>query len=904
MVKHMIPLKLYLKNFLSYGSPGQTINFEPHHLICLSGKNGHGKSALLDALTWVLWGQARKIAHAGHTGENLIKLGQSDMVVMLDFMCNNIVYRVRREVAQLRGKLTSQLDVGIVDETTQQLHAITEKTIRDTQELINRIIGLNGEAFQSSAFFRQGNSDEFSKKSPKDRKDILANLIGLDQIEQLRRRIIEKGREIAVHRQHKEQLCEHIAGEVQHHTQLSEELLKLSFRAEETTKHEEDLAQQLAQITEQQRIIAGEYHTLQSKQADIGRISHMINTHYDMLRPALHKWRSLRRLQHAYHRLSSFEKRRSELMHARTAAQQFLANEASLTTQLQSLKTQMLERTTNIRADYEVQITRHKEKLYIATTQLHTKIHAHDMLHKTLESNQQELVTLDTTIATTADQLAAAQAHLQSSSPLSGEKSMQRHARFQAHFMRLTREEATLASHQYNANDVQHTACLWCLRPLSPADTNVIQRNITLRLSRIKKQMARVTSCIEHLTGLIAHQKQLHATMLHCQQHVQACTAQLQALTTARNKTQNLTQQYVTQLTQLQEEIQHLRLQQQEHEADITRITHEQKHLISHDGQLVQLMEKVAAHEQHLASLARPPKSLDQVQQELDQLAAEEIHYAALTSLPEIVAHIKVLCTTIRTVKQQRKILEQELHAYAAVEERFKSHEKMRGELLEQSKKVRHEREEIIHRKGSLEQACLHIEKQKEQLNHERQELAKLVAELDDHAILAQALSKDGIQGILIEHVLPDIEREANYLLSKLTDNQTQLYFESVRELKNGSLKETLDIKISDAHGIRPYELFSGGEAFRIDFALRLAISKFLARRSGSSIQTLIIDEGFGSQDEEGLSRIMEALYAIQNEFAKIIIVSHLPSMKDQFPVHFHVQKGTKGSFVQIIQQG
>ena len=50
----MIPLKLQLKNFLSYGATVQTIDFSPYNLICLSGKNGHGKSALLDAITWAI----------------------------------------------------------------------------------------------------------------------------------------------------------------------------------------------------------------------------------------------------------------------------------------------------------------------------------------------------------------------------------------------------------------------------------------------------------------------------------------------------------------------------------------------------------------------------------------------------------------------------------------------------------------------------------------------------------------------------------------------------------------------------------------------------------------------------------------------------------------------------------
>ena len=57
----MIPLKLKLTNFLSYGDSGQEVDFEPHNLICLAGKNGHGKSALLDAMTWALWDRHEKL---------------------------------------------------------------------------------------------------------------------------------------------------------------------------------------------------------------------------------------------------------------------------------------------------------------------------------------------------------------------------------------------------------------------------------------------------------------------------------------------------------------------------------------------------------------------------------------------------------------------------------------------------------------------------------------------------------------------------------------------------------------------------------------------------------------------------------------------------------------------------
>lgn len=125
-----------------------------------------------------------------------------------------------------------------------------------------------------------------------------------------------------------------------------------------------------------------------------------------------------------------------------------------------------------------------------------------------------------------------------------------------------------------------------------------------------------------------------------------------------------------------------------------------------------------------------------------------------------------------------------------------------------------------------------------------------------------------------------------------------------LKDLKKGGSKETLDIKIADSFGIRDYEMFSGGEAFRIDFALRIGISKLLARRSGTTLQTIFIDEGFGSQDEEGLGLIMDNIYKIQEDFAKIIVVSHLPEMKEQFPVQFMVEKKRSGSTISIVEQG
>jgi exonuclease SbcC len=112
---------------------------------------------------------------------------------------------------------------------------------------------------------------------------------------------------------------------------------------------------------------------------------------------------------------------------------------------------------------------------------------------------------------------------------------------------------------------------------------------------------------------------------------------------------------------------------------------------------------------------------------------------------------------------------------------------------------------------------------------------------------------------------------------------------------------ETLDIIISDEMGQRPYEAYSGGEQFRVNFAIRLALSKLLTHRAGARLQFLVIDEGFGSQDAQGRSRLIEALNAIKNDFEKILIITHLEELKDEFPVRIEVSKGPAGSTFEMV---
>lgn len=179
-------------------------------------------------------------------------------------------------------------------------------------------------------------------------------------------------------------------------------------------------------------------------------------------------------------------------------------------------------------------------------------------------------------------------------------------------------------------------------------------------------------------------------------------------------------------------------------------------------------------------------------------------------------------------------------------------------------------------------------------------DLAALNEEISIYNQLREAFGKKGLQAMIIESAIPEVEVEANLLLNRLSDGRMSLRLETQREKVTGGVAETLDIVISDELGGRPYELYSGGEAFRVNLALRIAISKLLARRAGAQLQTLVIDEGFGTQDAQGRQLLVEAINSIQADFERIFVVTHIEELKDMFPARIDVVKTAGGSQARV----
>ena len=905
--KTMIPQKLQIKNFISYGPNLQTIDFTNYSLICLSGKNGHGKSALLDAMTWAVWGQARKIAGATKADQGLLRLGQTQMLVVFDFLFAGKMYRIRREYMETYGKPINTLEFGMIEPETDAFIALTDKTIRTTQEKIEQTLRLDFESFSNSAFLRQGSSNEFSKKSPKDRKHILASILGLDQYEVIRKLALEKIKEAQTKKTVLSTLQEKRSIELMAQASLDEELATLTAQMLTLEKAEKEIivAQQeyssdRAAYDEKQK----QYHNLSFQLQQLATTS---AAHKKEIRDQLAHWRAINKKKQSLHSITLLEQEKNKTVAAITHHQKlFQENLEHRQTLLE-----LTQKIGIIEQHHKDEHTKKKHALQLELERLSTE-HANQQL---LVTNNTALITQSTAennaivahiaanqqalskITHNVEAITAQEAHLE-----------RRKAAYQQ-FVSLgnwINSELNSLAHKKKLVHEDDPSCPLCEQNLSASRKRFLKLNFEKQESFLAHRLRRLKRIIPALKELLINQ---HACITGDKEQLQQA-AMLNAKISDLTDQQIKITQHISHITALQAHI------EKEIAAQTTIIAEKQRMLVNHDAHINHIEDP------HYTTLLMHKQSLEKQlsehvyneidykrdQEKLKSLESQLIEYESLqkevinqeTRKHEILKY----CTLLKQLNQDVISLEKKRGDLGDLEIQLNVLHNKEKEIEQQSLQLKHAKEELLHKKGSVENQQKHLLKIKNEFDQELVVLTQLETTIEDYQTIATATGKDGIQALLIEEAIPEIEQEANYLLSRLTNNQAQIFIESLRDLKKGGTKETLDIKISDQAGIRPYELFSGGEAFRIDFALRIAISKLLARRAGTALQILIIDEGFGSQDEEGLGYIMDALYKIQDDFSKIIIVSHLPTMKDQFPVHFLIEKGVQGSTVSIIEQG
>jgi DNA repair protein SbcC/Rad50 len=276
--------------------------------------------------------------------------------------------------------------------------------------------------------------------------------------------------------------------------------------------------------------------------------------------------------------------------------------------------------------------------------------------------------------------------------------------------------------------------------------------------------------------------------------------------------------------------------------------------------------------------------------------SATQQHPQVQQRVNEIASSIAVRDRDLQAVSAQLSAMSKQLQEHPDLTTRVSA-------IEQQTSRRRQQLDQHLGNLGRLEQQQQNLEALQVQLVAQKEKMQVAKRQQRVYQELGQAFGKNGIQALMIENVLPQLEAETNHILSRLSANQLHVQFITQRAAaskKATKLIDTLDILIADARGTRPYETYSGGEAFRINFAIRLALARLLSQRAGTALQMLIIDEGFGTQDAEGCDRLIAAINAISSDFACILTVTHMPHLKEAFQARIEVNKTARGSYISL----
>jgi exonuclease SbcC len=172
----MIPVQLTLKNFMSYGEHPEELSFQDFHTACLSGDNGNGKSALLDAITWAVWGRTRLSGSVVTSDESLIRTGADEMAVRFEFEAGGDRYRIIKRLKRGPVRAAASLTASVMhaDGTWKKLNALQGSM----QKRIDKIVGMSFDLFVQSAYLLQGRWDMFSRNTPAKRRVLVSEALG------------------------------------------------------------------------------------------------------------------------------------------------------------------------------------------------------------------------------------------------------------------------------------------------------------------------------------------------------------------------------------------------------------------------------------------------------------------------------------------------------------------------------------------------------------------------------------------------------------------------------------------------------------------------------------------------------------------------------------------------------
>ncbi|MEM8714804.1 MAG: AAA family ATPase [Cyanobacteria bacterium P01_G01_bin.4] len=1008
----MVPLQISLSNFLSYSHA--VLDFSQLHTACICGHNGAGKSAILEGLTWGIWGQSRVGAD-----DLVIRQGTTEAAVDITYRSFGQTYRIlRRRSLAGHGSLEWQI------QTDRGWRSLTQKGMRATQQAIQAQLRLDYNTFVNSAYLRQGRADEFTVKRPGERKRLLAEMLQLEQYDRLAEQCRERMRAAKVdieffrqrYRQHQEQL------EQQYSTQSTHD--RLQAKQQELSQQQardRDLLEDIVARDRQREQAHQQVQWLQDKHETLRASLHQTETQW---REQQQQRQELQELLSQAAAIEHGDRKYDEIAHqVESAQQQFLARQALLQSQqelqtqiaqlehrrslsLQKYQTQLDHLQTSAASDRELvedgeriagalstyrQAQSTLTRLDRVQNQAAPLLKQLDTYQRQIDRERDRLLARQDSLQKQVEQLQQSTHHQfveQAVMEVEGElheltkqrvyrERVQEKCQERRAFVEQLQERQRAIQRQWQSlEDSCHQllepgqSCPLCTQGLEENLRSTVlekqrtqQDTLSEQLWVIREQLAVTdreiellqqehTQLSEQLSVLDEHfkiqgrlQQQLESNHYQAQQ-LRAWTEELQELdrslseeTFALSTRERLTA-IESDLTQLdyndkdhalcRSEVERWRwaaFKHRELRKAKQRLATTNSSIQTLEARLELLSASTTPENQELAQLHQRMQHLEdqlsacnydeaahqRLQQQLKQLQPWRVKAEALMTVRERLAQCDAICRDLKQqLRQHRQAftdcqhqLDAALKSLAALDQQTTDPPVDSQITAEELKTAIADRrialDRILSQLGATQQTLTQYKTLEQDHADTKQSLQQARRQLQVYRELAVAYGPNGIPVLIVENALPELEAEANQLLSRLTNNQLHLQFVTQRSGKTKKIIDTLDILIADPRGTRPYETYSGGEAFRINFAIRLALSRLLAQRSGASLQTLLIDEGFGTQDQAGRDSLVAAINAVASDFACILTITHIPSLRDRFPSRIQVHRTEHGSELEVL---
>ncbi|HZT79463.1 MAG TPA: SMC family ATPase [Gemmataceae bacterium] len=838
----MIPRRIELENFLSFGSPPAEIEFtDDEPLWVIAGPNGVGKSAVFDAMTYALFG-----CHRGGASDHasLVRHGANGFRVAFEFEFNGAVYRITR--TRTRGGRTTQRverrkPAGDGWEPVENVNSVAE-----VKAWSERTLGLGFDAFTASVLLRQGEADAVITAGGTDRLKILKKIIGVERYEELSKSV-------------------HAAA----------------------TSREGRLKELKTQLNGLTPVSDAEVEAARKEQAraedDLSRARHAASKAANRV-PLARQWAELesdrqgleQRIRDAEARLAKADALRTE--HGRLKD---LKAAVPVLRRVVALRGRLSEATDALGKlrDEERRLAADVDRLTAAAEQAKQKAESHRRQAEERDGKAKQLrkeIEQKGKLVPTADEAAKLKADLSKFPPDLADQLAAAHTKAQSAanaFAAAGQAKAKAAGILEQAKEQQRkfeavgvgVPCSRCGQLVSEEHARRERARLAEEVRELEHKL-REAEDIEEKKEAEKRAADEEWKRLNALDQDQARKSQQ-----LKGKKEILTKFGVTEdADELRRHIDALKADADGHEqaarkeAESQRSAAAEANRLDKEGQEAakRLLDPLDADLQRLIRSG--------VEEEFEKLRQDEARRAEWArQRGEVTKRIADIPADCRV-----PVADAEAAAQKAGEWAVKA---------EQDRDAARERANTLSR-----QAEGYQKKVQEVADAERQ--AGLHRKLDD------LLGKTGLQRELVRSAEREIVRLANTTVQNLSDGDLTIELDDNAD--GGDEAFALRVHRGDDPTPTGVHYLSGSQKFRVAVSVALAIGRFAAGQA-RPLESVIIDEGFGSLDRDGLRAVAEELIRLRQYLRRIILVSHQEDFADRFPVVIkltHAGNGTRAA--------